>query len=122
MTLDDLKSSSPFFLKLFYNQFFIFFFLLETDSLPKPAEMHRKANSNLVEDFNHQQPEINLNIRTMADPDDIYSSTLGTVDTSNSTVEIPNVRNGDGNLITPDEYKLRIEDGSIVMVNVSLKL
>jgi hypothetical protein len=101
--------------------FHIFFLYIESESLPRPAEMHRKANSNLVEDA-RQPPEINLSIRSMPDPEDIYSSTLGSIDTSNSTVEIPNIRNGDGNLIPPDEYKLRIEDGSIVMVNVSLKL
>jgi hypothetical protein len=58
----------------------------------------------------------------MPDPEDLYSITLGAADASNSYVYIPNIRNGDGNLITPHQYEIKLEDGSIVMVNIYLKL
>jgi hypothetical protein len=58
----------------------------------------------------------------MPDPEDIYSTILGVTDISNSSVCIPNIRNGNGDIISPAEYEKKIEDGSIVMVNVFLKL
>jgi hypothetical protein len=58
----------------------------------------------------------------MPDPEDIYSTILGNADVSNSTVHIPNIRDGNGDIITPAEYEKRLVDGSIVMINVYLKL
>ena len=57
----------------------------------------------------------------MPDPDGIYSSTLGVADISKSFIDMPNVRDGNGKLITPDDER-KLEDGCVVMVNVYLKL
>ena len=38
------------------------------------------------------------------------------------SIPFPNIRDGDGRLIMPNEYKSRLEDGSIVIVNASLRL
>ena len=62
------------------------------------------------------------NIADMPDPDGIYSSTLGVADVSKSFIDVPNVRDGNGTLITPDEYERKLDDGTVVMVNVYLKL
>lgn len=40
----------------------------------------------------------------------------------NMSIPFPNIRDGDGRLIMPNEYKSRLEDGSIVIVNASLRL
>lgn len=82
----------------------------------------KRANSNLVEDLLDDTNKISLNIRSMLDPDEIYSTTLGAADVSHSTMHIPNIQNGDGDLITPDQYEQALEDGSVVMVNVYLKM
>jgi hypothetical protein len=37
-------------------------------------------------------------------------------------IPIPNVRDGDGRLIMPYEYRSKLTDKSIVMLNVYLKL
>ena len=58
----------------------------------------------------------------MPDPEDIYSSALGASDTSQSFVHIPNVQDGDGNIILPQDYDLKLRDNAIVMMNVYLKL
>lgn len=58
----------------------------------------------------------------MPDPEDIYSTTLGAADVSTSTVHIPNVCDGDGRVITPDQYEKKLEPGSIVTLNVHFKL
>lgn len=58
----------------------------------------------------------------MPDLDDTYLSTLSTTDVSNSTVHVPNVCDGDGNVIPPDEYEKKLEPGSIVIMNVYFKL
>jgi hypothetical protein len=58
----------------------------------------------------------------MPDPEDIYSMALGIADMSNLSVHVANIHNGNGDIITPDEYEKRLEDGSIVMINVYLKL
>lgn len=83
--------------------------------------MQHRGNSNLTEDSG-ERSDVQLNIRSFPDPEEIYSTTLGAADTSKSYVYIPNVRNGDGNLITPDQYHIKLIDGSIAMVNVYLKL
>jgi hypothetical protein len=66
--------------------------------------MQRAANSNLVEAV-HNQSISKLTIRTMPDPEDIYSTALGINDISNSSVHIPNICNGNGDIITPNEYE-----------------
>lgn len=58
----------------------------------------------------------------MPDPEGIYSAALGAADVSNSSINVPNVRDGNGALIMPHEYEQKLETGSIVMVNVYLKL
>jgi hypothetical protein len=85
------------------------------------ANMQYQMNSNLVEDIGEPH-DVPLNIRLIPDPKDVYAMTLGAADVTNSYIYISNIRNSDGNLITPDQYKTKLEDGSIVMVNVSLKL
>ena len=61
-------------------------------------------------------------IASMPDPEGIYSSTLGAADVSNSTIEPPNVRDGNGRLIQPDEYDKRLQTGMKVTVNVHMKM
>jgi hypothetical protein len=85
------------------------------------ADMQYQTNSNLVEDIGEPH-NVPLNIPSIPDPKDVYAMTLGAPDVTNSYIYISNIRNGDGNLITPDQYETKLEDGSIVMVNVSLKL
>jgi hypothetical protein len=80
----------------------------------------QQGNSNLVEDASDSN--VNIDVRTMPDPEDVFSCALGASDTSQTSVHIPNVRNGDGDLIPPQEYEMRLHDGDIVMVNVYLKL
>jgi hypothetical protein len=65
---------------------------------------------------------LTFNIRSIADPDDIYSTTLGAADVSHSHVHTPDVRDRNGDLVTPDQYDKKLEDGSIVMVDVHLKM
>jgi hypothetical protein len=83
--------------------------------------MIHRGTSNLTEDTNAKN-DVTLNIRNMPDPEDTYSVTLGAADTSQSFVHIPDIRNGDGKLITPDQYEQQLQDGCIVSVNVYLKL
>jgi len=64
-------------------------------------------------------------VRTIADlpdPEGIYSAALGAADVSNSSINVPNVRDSNGALIMPDEYEQKLDTGSIIMVNVYLKL
>jgi hypothetical protein len=77
-----------------------------------------KANSNLIE----STTKSNLDVKSMPDPEEIFSSILGAADTSQSYVNIPNIRDSDGNIILPYDYEKKLHDGSIVMVNVYLKL
>jgi hypothetical protein len=64
-------------------------------------------------------------VRTIADMPDlegIYSAALGAADVSNSSINVLNVRDGNSALIMPHEYEQKLETGSIIMVNVYLKL
>lgn len=83
--------------------------------------MRQKTNSNLVEDVG-ESSHLDLNIRNFPDPERLYSSILGAADVSNSVIHIPNIRDGNGNLITPDQYETKLQHDSIVMVNVYLKV
>jgi hypothetical protein len=47
---------------------------------------------------------------------------VGAADVSNSMIDIPNVRDGNGALINPEEYEQKLQTGSVVMVNVYLKM
>jgi hypothetical protein len=61
-------------------------------------------------------------IADMPDPEGVYSSALGLADFSKSFIECPNVRDGNGTLIYPDEYGHKLKSGDIVMINVYMKL
>jgi len=122
MTLDDLKSGSewddgscPHADSACANSI-----VSESSTLLSPTAMQQLQadNSNLVEEV----VDGIRNIGHMPDPDSIYSSTLGVADISKSFIDVPNVRDGNGKLITPDEYERKLENGSVVMVNVYLKL
>lgn len=93
----------------------------ESITLPRPTEMQQRGNSNLVEDVG-EETNPRISILSFPDPENVYDTTLGAADVSNSYVYIPNIRNGEGDVITPDEYDTKLHDGTIVMVNVSLKL
>jgi hypothetical protein len=58
----------------------------------------------------------------MPDPEGIYSSTLGATDVSNSSIEPPNVRDGNGRVIQADEYEKILRTGMKVTVNVHMKM
>jgi len=58
----------------------------------------------------------------MPDPEGIYSAALGLADVSKSSMDVPNIRDGNGTLIKPHEYEQKLETGSIVMVNIYLKM
>jgi hypothetical protein len=79
------------------------------------------ANSNLTEECDDPN-NYKMNVSAMPDPEDIFSTTFGAADTSNSFVYVPNVSNTDGSAIRPHEYETKLYDGSIVMVNVLLKM
>ena len=81
--------------------------------------MQHGASSILVKD-NNTSPK--LSIHSMPNPDNIYSLTLGTIDVSKSSIHIPNICDGNEKIITPDQYDKKLEDSSIVMLNVHLKL
>ena len=78
--------------------------------------MQHGASSILVKD-NNTSPK--LSIYSMPNPDDI---TLGTIDVSKSSIHIPNIHDGNEKIITSDQYDKKIEDSSIVMLTVHLKL
>jgi hypothetical protein len=116
MSLAELKSSSKCYTKiltyLFNHQ------ILESTTLPRPAHMQPKK----IDDITSETNDLTFNIRSLADPEDIYSTTLGAADVSHSHVHIPDVRNKNGDLVSPDQYDKKLEDGSIVMVDVYLKM
>ena len=53
------------------------------------------------------------------DPDDLFT-TNGTSD--DHVLIVPNVRDSDGFLIMPDEYRERLQHNSIVLLNVYFKM
>jgi hypothetical protein len=70
-------------------------------------------------------PTVNQKIRTihdMPDPEGVYKTALGHADLSKSWLDIPNVRDGNGALIKPEDYDDKLTAGTIVMVNVYMKL
>jgi hypothetical protein len=78
-----------------------------------------RYNSNLVEHHHHPGDMTRLTIPSMKDPEDIFSSNEICKE---FFVTVPNIRDSDGCLIMPDDYGNKLENGSIVMVNVHLKL
>jgi hypothetical protein len=61
-------------------------------------------------------------VADMADPDGIYASLLGSANMKKCHLDIPNVRDGNGTLITPMEYEKRLPPGTVVMLNVYMKM
>lgn len=124
MTLNDLKSSSMFHnFNLFISYVLHFILLIESTTLPRPTDMKHHTKTSVKDDDDYNTDSFtNLNIRNFPDPEDIYSLTLGAADTSQSSVYIPNVRDENGKLITPDQYDKKLIDGTVVSVTVYLKL
>ena len=83
--------------------------------------MQRLSNSNLTESCANASDKL-TRVTDMPDPEDIYSLTIGGADTSASYVHAPNICDHDGAIIQPSEYERKILDGTIVMVNTSLKM
>ena len=52
----------------------------------------------------------------------MYASMLTIANLDKSTVDIPEIRNGNGVLINPAEYKHKLESGMVVMVVAYLKV
>jgi hypothetical protein len=72
-----------------------------------------------------RMPTGNRETRTildMPDPQGVYRTALGHADLSKSWLDIPNVQDGNGALIEPAEYDDKLTAGTIVMVNVYMKL
>lgn len=105
MTLNDLKSSSNFSYLIFSYHTSYFSFFQQNPPLfhvpPWATNMKHLTSDKDDVDYNIESIA-NLNIRNFPNPEDIYSLTLGAADTSQSTVNIPNVCDEDGKIITPD--------------------
>ena len=91
---------------------------IESTTLPRPTDMRQVQQ----EDSNGDSSYPTIDIRSMPDPEDVFSCTLGAADTSQSFVHIPNIRDNERNLILPQDYETKLHDDSIVLVNVYLKL
>jgi hypothetical protein len=61
-------------------------------------------------------------ILDMPDPQGVYRTALSHADLSKLWLDIPNVWDGNGTLIKPVEYNDKLTAGTIVMVNVYMKL
>lgn len=79
-----------------------------------------EMNSNLVEDAADAMPALTL--ADLPDPDGIFSSITGIDNMKRCVVDIPNIRDGNGTLIKPSDYDKMLPAGSVVMVNVYMKL
>jgi hypothetical protein len=62
-----------------------------------------------------------MTVADMPDPEGIYSSLLG-AHANTCLLDIPNVRDGNGKLISPSEYEENLEPGAVVMVSVYMKM
>ena len=58
----------------------------------------------------------------MPNPNSIYSTTIRHADWRKSWVDIPNVHDGNGTLIRPEEYDDKLMTGTIVMANIYMQL
>src|SRR5882762_5108978 len=82
-------------------------------------------NSNLVEESD-QQDRFQYRIKNMHDPRQIYSDIFKGTSLEgtwrDSVINVPNIRDGDGRLIMPHEYRKKLKDGFFVMVNTYMKM
>lgn len=85
----------------------------------------QSENSNLVEE-NHEGDVYRCPIKDMPDPLELYPGIFKGTHLEETWkdffISIPNVRDGDGQLIMPYEYRSKLKDKSIVMLNIQLKL
>jgi hypothetical protein len=58
----------------------------------------------------------------LPDPLGRYSSLITQYNLRDATVVAPNIRDGGGNLIRPQEYNMKIATGDVVVVECLLKL
>jgi hypothetical protein len=63
-----------------------------------------------------------LKISEFPDPEGVYASMLTIANIDKSTVDIPEIRDGNGVLINPAEYEDKLESGIVVMVVAYLKV
>ena len=111
------------------------FFLKRTRVFVHPHQNHHIAyqphrhryNSNLVEhNYPSNDDTLMRPIVLMPDPANIYSLVFEAEDEdfklSYLFMKPPNIHDGEGNIIAPDQYTEKIRDGSIVLINVSFKL
>lgn len=87
---------------------------------------HRNASTREFEDM-HNMINIQINIASMPDPLDIFSTTLKAAEVSQSFVHIPNSCDDDQNIILPYDYdffftKQFNRDGQHFLKTVSLYL
>jgi hypothetical protein len=65
-------------------------------------------------------------MKKMPDPGDVYPYIFNTTEFRETwkdlLVNVPNVRDGDGRLILPHEYRSKLEDETVVVVNSYLTL
>ena len=61
-------------------------------------------------------------VADMPDPDGIYASLLGSANMNKCHLDISNVRDGNRTLITLMEYEKKLPPGTVVMVNVYMKM
>jgi hypothetical protein len=82
-------------------------------------------NSNLVEQY-YEEDKKQCRMRDMPDPSHLYPTvfkkTYLNTTWEDHFINLPNIRNNDGQLIMLHEYRSKLKDGSVVMVNVYLKL
>lgn len=97
----------------------------ETSSLHHSSSVkdaHRN-NSNLVESL---LPPRKRHILSMRGSENQFLTTFDFASLVKSRsdyfVSFPNIRDGEGRLIAPDQYGNKLTDGSVVIVNVSFKL
>jgi|SRR5882762_7164318 len=109
---------------IFLLVLFLFFFpFLKCNNLirvisSESIDYNRRTNSNLVEQVYHPE-DITRRIKTMPDPENLFAALE---ECKEYYVVVPNIRDVDGSIIMPDEYGSKLVNGSIVMVNVHLRL
>ena len=79
-------------------------------------------NSNLVEEVPKGEDASMLLHNISSFPTEPHSFTLGAANICKSSIDVPNVHDRNGSLITPDQYEKKLESGTIMMVNIYLKL
>jgi hypothetical protein len=61
-------------------------------------------------------------LSSLTDPLHLYRALSGNVDLSDVTISKPEIRDHDGSLIHPREYSSKLKDGTVVGLQVCLKL